>query len=139
MSLSPRSQWNEALKKVSADPGQALTLAETVEKWGWRAEAIELLWVVAKDPIKGEEALRALYSYFAQKGDTENLYRVMLHRFELHPNDLNIQNNFAQLSLLLNLNADRGQKIAREVYENDPKNPAYASTYAFALHVQWRD
>jgi Flp pilus assembly protein TadD len=46
-----------------------------------------------------------------------------------------VQNNFAQLSLLLNLNADRGQKIAREVYEQDPKNPAYASTYAFALHV----
>jgi len=38
--------------------------------------------------------------------------------------------------LLLNLNADRGQKVARDVYEKDPKNPAYASTYAFALHVQ---
>ena len=47
-----------------------------------------------------------------------------------------MQNNFAQLSLLLNLNADRGQKLAREIYEKEPKNPAYASTYAFALHVQ---
>jgi thioredoxin-like negative regulator of GroEL len=130
------SQWNEALKKISGDPRQALTLAETVEKWGWRAEAIELLWLIAKDPVKGDDALRALYGYFAKNGDTENLYRVLLHQSELHPEDRNVQNNFAQLSLLLNLNADRGQKIARDIYEKDPKNPAYASTYAFALHVQ---
>ena len=130
------SQWNEASKKVAGDLRQALTLAGTVEKWGWRAEAIELLWLVAKDPLKGDDALRALYRYFAQNGDTQNLYRVLLHQLELHPEDRNVQNNFAQLSLLLNLNADRGQKIAREVYEKEPKNPAYAATYAFALHTR---
>jgi len=130
------SQWNEALKKVAADPRQTMILAETVEKWGWRAEAIELLWLVAKDPVKGDDALRALYGYFVKNNDAENLYRVLLHQSELHPDDRNVQNNFAQLSLLLNLNADRGQKVARDVYEKDPKNPAYASTYAFALHVQ---
>jgi predicted Zn-dependent protease len=111
-----------------------LTLAETVEKWGWRSEAIELLWLVAKDPVRGDDALRTLYGYFARNDDTENLYRVLLHQVELHPDDSNIENNFAQLSLLLNLNAARGQKAAREVYEKDPKNPAYVSTYAFALY-----
>jgi thioredoxin-like negative regulator of GroEL len=130
------SQWNEALKKVAADTRQALILAETVKNWGWRAEAIEMFWVLAKDPVKGEDALRALYSYFARNKDTENLYRVLLHQIELHPNDRNVQNNFAQLSLLLNLNALRAQKTAKEVYEKDPKNPAYVSTYAFALHTQ---
>jgi predicted Zn-dependent protease len=80
--------------------------------------------------------LAALYRYFAKNGDTENLYRVLLHRLELHPDDRNVQNNFAQLALLLNLNIERGQKIAREVYEKEPSNPAYASTYAFALHTQ---
>ena len=60
-------------------------LAETVEKWGWRNEAIELLWLVAKDPVKGDEALTRLYRYFAKNADTENLYRVLLRRMELHP------------------------------------------------------
>jgi len=129
------SQWNEAVKKVAADTRQALSLAETAEKWGWRAEAIDLLWLVAKDPVRGDDALRALYGYFARNGDTENLYRVLLHEVDLHPDDANVQNNFAQLSLLLNLNTDRGQKAAREVYEKDPKNPAFVSTYAFALHA----
>jgi len=129
------SQWNDAMKEVGPNAREALNLAETVEKWGWRPEAVDLLWVVSKDPVRGEEALRALYSYFARAGDTENLYRVLLHQIELHPDDPNVQNNFAQLSLLLNLNTDRGQKAAREVYDKDPKNPAYASTYAYALHV----
>jgi thioredoxin-like negative regulator of GroEL len=128
------AQWNEALKKVGGDSRQALTLAETVEKWGWRAEAIDLLWLLVKDPVKADDALRTLYGYFARNADTENLYRVLLHQIELHPNDSNMQNNFAQLSLLLNLNVDRGQKAARDVYEKNPKNPAYVSTYAFALH-----
>jgi cytochrome c-type biogenesis protein CcmH/NrfG len=128
-------QWNEALKKVTADARQAMILAETVEKWGWRTEAIDLLWVVAKDPVKGGEALRALYGYFAKNNDAENLYRVLLHQIERYPNDLNMQNNFAQLGLLLNLNADRARSVAHDVYEKDPKNPAYVSTYAYALHT----
>jgi cytochrome c-type biogenesis protein CcmH/NrfG len=130
------SQWNEAMKKIAANSRHLMMLAETVEKWGWRSEAIDLLWLVAKDPVKGDEALAALYRYFAKNADTENLYRVLLHRLELHPDDRNVQNNYAQLSLLLNLNAERGQRIAREIYEKEPANPAYASTYAFALHVQ---
>jgi cytochrome c-type biogenesis protein CcmH/NrfG len=129
------AQWNEAIKKVAADSRQALTLAETVEKWGWRSEAIELLWLLAKDPVRADDALRTLYGYFARNDDTENLYRVLLHQVELHPDDLNMQNNFAQLSLLLGLNVARGQKAAADVYAKDPKNPAYVSTYAFALHT----
>src|SRR6476660_4290967 len=70
------AQWNEALKLIAADPRQALSLAGNVEKWGWRDEALALLWVAAKDPVKGDEALRALYSYFAKNDDTENMYRV---------------------------------------------------------------
>lgn len=130
------AQWNEAVKKVTANSRHILTLVETVEKWGWRGEAIDLLWLAAKDPVKGDEALQTLYRYFASKGDTQNLYRVLLHRAGDRPDDYDVQNNFAQLSLLLSLNVDRGQKIARELYEKEPKNAAYVSTYAFALYSQ---
>jgi predicted Zn-dependent protease len=92
--------------------------------------------LAAKDPTKGDDALRALYSYFAKTGATEDLYRVLLHRRDFRPNDLDIENNVAQLSLLLNLNPDEGQKLALDLYQKDPKNPAYASTYAFALHTR---
>ena len=130
------TQWAEAVKKVTADSRHVMMLAETAEKWGLRNEAIDLLWLAAKDPVKGDDALVTLYRYFAGKGETQNLYRVLLHRSELRPDDRNIQNNFAQLSLLLNLNVDKGQKIARELYEKEPANAAYVSTYAFALYSQ---
>lgn len=130
------AQWNEAVKKVSADSRHVLMLMQTVEKWGWRTEAIDLLWLAAKDPARSAEALGTLYGYFAKNGDTENLYRVLLHRIEAQPDDRRVQNNFAQLSLLLNLNVDRAQKIARELAEKEPANGAYVSTYAFALFTQ---
>jgi Flp pilus assembly protein TadD len=130
------AQWSEAVKKVSADTRQAVMLAEIVQKWGWRDEALELFWVATKDPAKGDDALQALYSYYAKNGPSSDLYRVLLRRRELHPDDLNIQNNVAQLSLLLNLNADQGQKLARDLYEKDHSNPAYVSTYGFALYTQ---
>lgn len=130
------TQWNEAVKKVSANSRYTLMLMETVEKWGWRKEAIDLLWLAAKDPARGEEALRALYRYFAKNGDTENLYRVLLHRVEIQPADRNVQNNLAQISLLLNLNVERAQKMARELAEKEPANGAYVSTFAFALYTQ---
>lgn len=129
-----RAQWGEAVRKVSGNPRQILLLAETIQKWNWRAEAIELLWVAAKDPLKGDDALRELYNYFAKNSDTQNLYRVLLHRSDRHPDDPDIKNNLAQLSLLVNLNVDRARELARDVYAKDPRNPAYVSTYAFSLY-----
>jgi predicted Zn-dependent protease len=129
------AQWGEARQKVSNAPKQALTLAEVVQKWGWRDEAIELLWIAAKDPANGDDALQALYTYFAANKATQDLYRVLLHRQDLRPNDRAIQNNVAQLSLLLNLNVERANKIARDLHDSEPKNAVYASTYAYALHA----
>jgi tetratricopeptide (TPR) repeat protein len=130
------AQWNEAVRKVSADAEKALMLSETASKWGWRGESIDLLWVASKDPAKGEHALQTLYSYFIKSGDTQNFYRVLIHLNERRPGDRDVENNLAQVSLLLGLNTDRGQELARDVHEKDPKNATYASTYAFALYVR---
>jgi predicted Zn-dependent protease len=121
------------LQKVAANPAQALKLAEIVQKWGWRKESIDLLWIAAKDPTSGDAALQALYNYFAQTGATNDLYRVLLRQQELRPADRDIQNNVAQLSLLLNMNTERAVRTARDLHESEPNNVAYASTYAHAL------
>ncbi len=130
------AQWREAVRKVTGNTRQILLFVETVQQWGWRPEVIELLWLAAKDPVKGDEALRSLYQYFAKNGDTQNLYRVLVHRYEAHPQDLNLQNNLAQVSLLLNADAARAQRLARDLFDKDPANPAYVSTYAFALYAK---
>jgi hypothetical protein len=128
------TQWAEALRKVTAAPKQALTLAEVVERWGWQKEVVELLWIAAKDPGAGDDALKALYKFYAQNNATQDLYRVLMRREEFQPNDYNVKNNIAILSLLLNLNLERAHRLAKDLHERDPKNPVFSSTYAFALH-----
>jgi tetratricopeptide (TPR) repeat protein len=133
LDVDSQKQWAAAVKAASARPGTQLMLADIVQRWNWADEAVELLWLVSKDRSRGEGALLTLYGYYAKNNDAQNLYRVLVHLREFRPDDRVIQNNLSQISLLLNLDVERAQKAARELYEGEPTNPAFASTYAFAL------
>jgi thioredoxin-like negative regulator of GroEL len=127
-------QWNDAVRQVNGRTEEIFLLAEMARKWGWEKDALDLLWLASEDPRKADQTLNTLYNIYAAKGDTHELYRVLLHLEELRPNEPAILNNIAQLSLLLNLNAERGHELARKVYEQNPRNADYASTYAFSLY-----
>lgn len=127
-------QWNDAVRQVHGHTEEIFLLAEIARKWGWEKNALDLLWLASEDPRKADQTLNTLYNIYAAKGDTQELYRVLLHLEELRPNDPAILNNIAQLSLLLNLNAERGHELARKVYEQNPKKADYVSTYAFSLY-----
>jgi tetratricopeptide (TPR) repeat protein len=127
-------QWNEAMRQVNGHPDEIFLLAEMARKWGWEKNALDLLWLASEDPQKADQTLNTLYNIYAAEGDTRELYRVLLHLEELRPNDPAILNNIAQLSLLLNVNTERGYELAEKVYEQNPRNADYASTYAFSLY-----
>jgi thioredoxin-like negative regulator of GroEL len=129
-------QWNEAVAKMGARPEQIFGLAELARKWGWQNEALDLWWLAAKDPVNTEKTLRMLYDFYAARRDTRELYRVLAHLEKARPTDRAVRNNLAQISLLLNLNAEGAHRLAREVYEQEPKNADYAATYAFSLYLQ---
>ncbi len=129
-----RPLWVSAMKKVPHGE-QALTLARTAAEWGWKNEAVDLLWQVNEDRPSEEKALRELYAYYSEEKDAAGLYRVVVHLRQLHPEDLDIANNVAQLSLLLNLDAQNGRKLAEELGKQTPPNPAYISTYAFSFYA----
>src|SRR5439155_2842980 len=129
-------QWNEAVVKVNARSEQIFALAELVRKWGWEKEALDLWWLATKDPSYAEKTLRMLYDFYAGRHDTAELYRVLVHLDKVRPNDRAVRNNLAQVSLLLNLDPDGSYRLAREIYEQEPKNPDYAATYAFAMYLQ---
>ena len=122
--------------RLSTRPEQIFGLADLARKWGWQSEAVDLWWLAAKDPINAEKTLRMLYEFYASRRDTQELYRVLVHLEKVRPTDLSVRNNLAQISLLLNLNPDQAYRAAREVYEQEPKNPDYAATYAFSLYLQ---
>lgn len=131
--LAAEQAWSQAQKAASAQPQALLVLARTVAGWNWQKETLDLLWELAKAPETSRQALQELYQYYAKNGDTSGIYRVLLRSAQIAPDDLNVQNNFAQVSLLLDADPDRARKIAAQLAQKEPANAAYRSTYAFSL------
>jgi hypothetical protein len=129
-------EWLAAQKEASANPQALLMLARTVAGWGWKTEMVDLLWALAKTDETKLEALQTLYQHYAKAGDTSGLYRTLLRLVEALPNELPLQNNLAQISLLLGADVERARKVAAEIKNKEPLNGAYVSTYAFSLHTK---
>jgi predicted Zn-dependent protease len=128
-------EWTSAQKEASGQAQYLSTLARAASDWGWRGETLELLWLLTKHPEKQFEALHELYQRYADAGDTPGLYRVLVRLAEVDADDLRSQNNLAQISLLLKVDVERAKRLAAELYRKEGSNPAYASTYAFALYT----
>ena len=52
------------------------------------------------------------------------------------PKDKLARNNFTMLSLLSGKDLSTAHKDAAELCASEPRNPVFASTYAFSLHLQ---
>jgi hypothetical protein len=130
------AEWTGATKTASAQPQSVLMLARTIYDWGWKNESIDLLWQLTKYAEMQVEALHALYLYYEKEHDTRGLYRVLLRLNEIDPGDLKVQNNLAQVSLLLGVDLERAEKRAADLYHREPSDPAFVSTYAFSLYVR---
>ncbi len=126
-------EWAAAMKDASSDGNSLLALVSLLSEWRWEKELVEALWALTKHPEKQNEALATLYQHFAKNSDTAGLYRVLLRLAEADPLNLDVQNNLAQISLLLNAQPDEARRIAADIHKQKPANPAYATTYAYAL------
>lgn len=129
-------EWALAQKRASAQAQLLTLLSRVVSDWGWKKENTDLLWLLTKHSETQLQAFRELYQQYMDDGDTPGLYRVLIRLVELLPEDRRLQNNLAQVRLLLNTDVDRAQKLASDLYAKEPTNPAYASTYAFALYTE---
>lgn len=135
-SLDFRAEWGAALKAIGSSGEKISALQQEIAKWGWKDESVELLWLLTKDTERRAAALSTLYDYYAKAGQTGDLYRVISRLLELHPDDTAMMNNFAGLSLLLQVENARAFSIAQQLYEREPANGAFASTYAYALTLK---
>jgi Flp pilus assembly protein TadD len=129
-------EWGAAAKQASEQSDFLTVLIQTASEWKWENESIELLWSLSKRPEKQKEAFLALYRNYAKGADTQGLYRVLLRLSELDATNLDVQNNRAQVSLLLEVNPTEARHLAADVYHKSPKNPAYVATYAYSLLTQ---
>ncbi len=131
--LAAEQELSAAQKEAEANPQMVSMLTQTFAEWGWRNEAVELLWALTKNPATKSAALRALYQHYRTADDTPGLYRTLAKLAEDNPTDTALQNNLAQVSLLIGADVDHARKVAAEISAKEPINPAYVSTYAFAL------
>jgi hypothetical protein len=134
-SMNADLEWSKAVK-LAKTPDDLETLQRAAARWDWKKESIDLLWNLANNTPNQRAALNTLYQYYGQQGDTASLYRVAARLSRAAPDDPEVQNNFAQLSLLLNADMDHARSLARRVYEDHKTDASYASTYAFALFTQ---
>jgi Tfp pilus assembly protein PilF len=132
--VAAEHEWTEAVKSASDSSESLLTLARLASEWNWNNEAVDLLWQLSKNAETRAEALRTLYAFYAKTKDTQGLYRVLLRMLEIDSSDTKVQNNLAQVSLLLGVDLDRARKMAEAVYRKEPSNVAFATTYAYSLY-----
>jgi hypothetical protein len=135
-SIDADLEWSKAVKQAPTIE-EVETLQRAAAKWDWKKESIDLLWSLANSNTpKQRTALDTLYRYYGEQGDTASLYRVAVRLSHVAPDDPQVQNNFAQLSLLLKADMDRARALAHRVYDEHKNDPNFASTYAFALFTQ---
>jgi predicted Zn-dependent protease len=133
--LAADQHWGLAQKAAAGYPQALMLLVQTISTWNWQKETLDLLWALTKAPETQKDALQMLYQHYAKNSDTGGVYRVLLHTAQIAPDDLMVQNNFAQVALLLNADTERARRIAAELARKEPGNAAYVSTYAYSLYA----
>lgn len=133
-----RSEWTFAVNAASRQADALTWLAQMASEWKWDDEAEQSLWALLDRAPTSRWAIESLEKAYTQRNDTTGLRRIAAHLVKTDPADESARNNLALSSLLLNTEPDRAMKIAHDLYTKHPRNPAYASTYAFALHCAAR-
>lgn len=132
-SAAAEHEWAGAVKAAAGDSDMTLALLKTVAEWNWKEETVELFWAISKYPERQNEAFQNLYLYYTRNNDTQGLYRVLLRLAEIDPSNSDVQNNLAQVSLLLNAQPGEARRLAADIHQRKSDNAAYATTYAYSL------
>jgi hypothetical protein len=125
--------WRTLQYEARTNSGQALFTADLIYAWGWRDDAVTLLWTAAEAPETAVLALGTLIRHYQAQRDADGEYRAYARLHALRQQDRAIANNFAFFAILTGNNPASVEKTARENHEREPANVAYLSTYAFWL------
>lgn len=130
------AEWRGATQDAVEQPGSAAALARVAGAWSWQREQDDLLWSIVQRFPRETWAIEMLKQQYTARLDTRGLQRVYTTVAGFNPRDLIAKNNLAAVSLLLNNQVSQAHQMAREVYQANPTNEIFASTYAWSLHVQ---
>lgn len=138
-----KSLWQSAVVEATSSLRALQALLRMTHDWRWDKEREDLLWLIAERfPTEGL-ALQAIEDWYVQKGDTRGLNKLYTHLVNSSLKEVSeslkfvvAKNNLASTLMLLKIQLPRAHELAREVYQVKPENAAFATTYAFSMHLQ---
>jgi predicted Zn-dependent protease len=130
------AHWRDAVQLAGERPELLGSLAQMANAWGWTNETESALWRAVKEFPTERWPLESLQNGYMRHRNTRGVLEVNALMLERQPTNAAVQNNWAALALLLETNLTRAHEVARQVYERGTNNYAFASTYAWSLHVQ---
>ncbi len=136
LTASSKAQWDQALKFANGRKANLAMLLRLAAQWNWPNEAEDILWTIVNNYPGEKWASETLAQTFFIDGRTRALMQLYSQETKRIPSDLAAKNNLAITALLLDAQELRPQELARELYQKEPTNPAYASTYALALYMR---
>ena len=136
--LGAQAQWRMAVRSAAEQPRSLAVLARMAAQWHWASEQEDVLWRIADRFPTERWALRSLNDFYQAAGNTRSLRKVYAAMMSSAPDDLVAQNNYAVVSLLLNVATNQAHELAGKVYSQQPGNSVFASTQAYSLYLQGR-
>ncbi len=136
--ITGQTQWRAAVRAASEKPKQLAALARMADQWTWDREKEEVLWMIIERFPAERWALRSLNQFYLAEGNTRGLYKVYGKAVDYDASDIAARNNLAAVSFLLNQQTNKAHELAREAWLKATNNVAFASTYAWSLHLQGR-
>jgi Flp pilus assembly protein TadD len=130
------AEWQKALQFAGNGLKNLTVLLQLSSEWNWSAEKEDLLWQIVRDYPAEKWASSALMNDLVVGGRTQSLMMLSARQLQQDPSDIQAKNNLAMTALLLNAREQKPFNLAREVYEANPTNISFASTYAFSLYRQ---
>jgi len=132
-------EWQKALNAAGNRKEALVMLFRFATAWNWTGQKEDLLWALIRNYPTEKWATVSLSKSLLVEGRTRSLMALYNQQVNANPSDLSARNNLAMTALLLGAWELRPHDLAREVYRRAPANHAYASTYAFSLHIQKKD
>ncbi len=131
-----KAEWELALKTAASQQAGLAMLLRLSTQWRWASETEEILWIIVNNYPDAKWAVRALTQTLHSGGRTRPLMMLFSQELKRSPKDLSLKNNLAVSAMLLDAQELKPHELAREVYQAQPSNPNFASTYAFSLYLQ---
>lgn len=133
-----KSAWDAAVYSTAGNSNMLSMLARLAGSWGWRTQATQVWWLIARQPAAQRHALKELFKSASESKDAAQLYPVAQRIYALEPSNPAASNNVAMLGLLLGENLPEDHRLAGELYNKYPNSPEIASTCALSLFLQKR-